>query len=336
MVSPARQFNEATDEERVLEVVRELAAELGHESAFRSACPRSHLDRDLGLGSLERVELLLRLEKSFGARLDDEVVAGAETVQDLISALSVAVGAPARPKVSEKAVSAAGISVTGQAQGVTAAETFQEVLRHRGRADASRTHLIFYEDDKESSSITFGQLLEGAERVAADLARRGIGRGDAVALMLPTSRGFFLVFAGTLLAGATPVPIYPPFRADRIAEYAERQSAILANAGARLLVTFREAASVAKLLKPMVPSLEGVATAEALTQSRAAAPLGPQIHSRGDDLALLQYTSGSTGNPKGVMLTHANLLANVRAIGEALGLRHDDVGVSWLPLYHDM
>ena len=172
--------------------------------------------------------------------------------------------------------------------------------------------------------------------MAADLAQRGIGRGDSVALMLPTSRDFFLAFAGTLLAGATPVPIYPPFRADRIAEYAERQSAILANAGARLLVTFREAASVAKLLKPLVSSLEGVATAEALASSRAAAPLGPQLHSRAEDLALLQYTSGSTGNPKGVMLTHANLLANVRAIGEALALRNDDVGVSWLPLYHDM
>ena len=83
----------------------------------------------------------------------------------------------------------------------------------------------------ESPSLTFGELLAGAERVAAELAHRGIGRGDRVAIMLPTSREFFLTFAGTLLAGATPVPIYPPFRADRIAEYAERQSAILANAG---------------------------------------------------------------------------------------------------------
>src|SRR6202521_6076074 len=95
MVSPARQFNAVADEERVLEVVRERVAELGQESALRSAGLASHLDRDLGLGSLERVGLLLRLEKSFGTRLDEEVLAGAETVQDLITALCAANGAPA-------------------------------------------------------------------------------------------------------------------------------------------------------------------------------------------------------------------------------------------------
>jgi fatty-acyl-CoA synthase len=344
MVSPVRQFDAVADEERVLEVVRELLAELGHESAVRSANMTSHLDRDLGLGSLERVELLLRLEKSFGVRLDEAVLAGADTVQDLVTALGAGNDAPGASGVhAEASARATPISFSGlaslpdgPAEGIPAAETFQEVLRHRGRADASRTHLTFYEDEGENNSLTFGELLEGAERVAAGLAQRGIGRGDTVALMLPTSPDFFLAFAGALLAGATPVPIYPPFRADRIAEYAERQSAILANAGARLLVTFREAVSVAKLLKPLVPSLEGVVTAESLVQSRAAAPLGPQLHSRASDLALLQYTSGSTGNPKGVMLTHANLLANVRAIGGALGIRNDDVGVTWLPLYHDM
>ena len=337
MVSSARQINAEADQERILSVVRELVAELGHESAARSAGVHSHLDRDLGLGSLERVELLVRLEKTFGVRVSEDVVAGAEIVQDLIDAVSTADGEPLNTRLQDQNVSrAARTAFPGQAEGLPAAQTFEEVIRHRGRVDATQTHLIFYEDEGQSPTLTFGELLAGAERVAADLAQRGIGRGDTVALMLPTSRDFFLSFAGTLLAGATPVPIYPPFRANRISEYAERQSAILANAGARLLITFREATSAAKLLKPLVPSLEGVVTADTLARSDATIPLGTQLHSRANDLALLQYTSGSTGNPKGVMLTHANLLANVRSIGEALGLQKEDVGVSWLPLYHDM
>ena len=337
MASPVRQFDAATDEERLLDVVRALVSELGHQPALASVRAGAHLERELGLGSLERVELLQRLEQAFGTRLDESVLAEADTVQDLISALSTGNGSPAigaqRGAIATRAPKMPSSEI---AEGLPTAETFQDVLRWRGRADAAQTHLIFFEDEAESPSLTFGELLAGAERVAADLAQRGIGRGDTVAIMLPTSREFFLTFAGTLLAGATPAPIYPPVRADRIEEYAGRQSAILANAGARLLVTFREAARVAKLLKPRVSSLEGVVTAAALVESRAAAPVGRQLHSRGEDLALLQYTSGSTGHPKGVMLTHANLLANVRAIGDALAVRSDDVGVSWLPLYHDM
>ena len=168
MVSPARQFNATADEERVLEVVRELVGEMGNASAVRSASPASHLDRELGLGSLERVELLLRLEKTFGTRLDEEVLAGAETVQDLITALSAPRMARLAPQecVRKPSVRAAEISFPGRAEGVPTAETFQEVLRHRGRADASRTHLIFYEDEE-------GRPFSHIRRVAC----RGRARG---------------------------------------------------------------------------------------------------------------------------------------------------------------
>ena len=169
----------------------------------------SHLDRDLGLGSLERVELLLRLEKIFGTRLDEQVLAGAETVQDLIVALSGANGAPALPgarsvEQDKNAVRTIGISFPGQAEGVVAAATFQDVLRHRGRADAARTHLIFYQDEGESGSLTFGELFEGAERVAADLAKRGIGRGDSRGVDVADVARFFSLIRGYPAGGRDP------------------------------------------------------------------------------------------------------------------------------------
>ena len=94
MASPVRQFDAAVDQERLLDVVRDLVAELGRQSAFAVIGPTAHLDRELGLGSLERVELLLRLEKTFGTRLDEHVMAEADTVEDLISALTAAHGVP--------------------------------------------------------------------------------------------------------------------------------------------------------------------------------------------------------------------------------------------------
>jgi 1-acyl-sn-glycerol-3-phosphate acyltransferase len=168
--------------------------------------------------------------------------------------------------------------------------------------------------------------------VAAGLHALGIARGDSVALMLRTEPGFFSAFFGVLLAGAVPVPIYPPTRPGRFEEYATRQVKILDNAQARLLVTFPEVERVAGLLRARVRSLTGVTTLERLPRvPPAPAPaVGP------DDPALIQYTSGSTGDPKGVLLSHANLLSNIRALGRALGVRPDDVCVSWLPLYHDM
>ena len=156
---------------------------------------------------------------------------------------------------------------------------------------------------------------------------------DRIALMLPTGRDFFVAFFAILYAGAVPVPIYPPMRLSELEEHLRRQAGILRNAGAHRLITVPEGRGAAALLQGQVESLNAVETVAGFSNRVAAARLPlPQKEA----VALIQYTSGSTGDPKGVVLSHANLLANIRAMGHAMEASSADIFVSWLPLYHDM
>ena len=140
--------------------------------------------------------------------------------------------------------------------------------------------------------------------------------GDAVALMLPTGRAYFAAFCGTLLAGAICVPIYPPSRTGRIEEHVQRHLGILGNATRpRPDRARRRQSRWPACCRRSLPSLRLVATVEELSL-RGDRPQPVVVAA--DDPALLQYTSGSTGAPKGVTLSHANLLANIRAMAEAL------------------
>ena len=122
-----------------------------------------------------------------------------------------------------------------------AAVTLIDALEWHATRTPDRIHIHLREDDGEETPITYGALWAAAVAVANGLAARRVGQRETVAIMLRTERAFFPTFLGTLLAGCIPVPLYPPVRANRIEEYAERQVGILRNAGARLLlITFAE------------------------------------------------------------------------------------------------
>ncbi len=322
----------ALDASLVLEVVRSLVAELNPERLGRTIGLDDSLTRELALGSLERVELLLRLEQATGVRLDEAALADADSPRQLLAALTAHAAAPATDQ--DFSTTQAAPATQGPGRGAsTTARTLVDVLRWHAEATPDRVHLHLREEDGRERPVTYGGLWREGAAVAAGLTARQVAPGDRVALLLRTEVAFFQAFFGVLLAGAVPVPLYPPFRADGLEEYARRQSGILRNAGARVLLTFAEAERVARLLRPLAPSLSDVTTVEGLRHDVQALAV-PNIGAT--DLALIQYTSGSTGMPKGVALSHDNLLANIRAFGDALDINADDVGVTWLPLYHDM
>jgi fatty-acyl-CoA synthase len=342
---------------QAIATVRQLLGELGGTRALDELAARgtqAHLERELGLGSLERVELMLRLNAACGVQLPESVMADANTVEDVIDAIRRG-QSNREQRVSDDGASAVAEPATAQTveaqdpefeRRVRAAETLTEIIRLRGLAEPGRAHIHLYDERQQVHTITFGDLYDRAQRVAAELRRRGFQPGETAAIMLPTCAEFYYTFAGILLAGGIPVPIYPPFRADRIAEYAARQANILSNAECTYLVTFRQAEGLANLLKPRVASLREVLNAEKLAQAAPPSDQAPLTERRGvsglahqprpEDIVFLQYTSGSTGAPKGVTLTHANLLANIRSMIAGAEVRPGDFMVSWLPLYHDM
>src|SRR3569832_2869103 len=166
--------------------------------------------------------------------------------------------------------------------------------------------------------LSYYDVYDDARLLAGGLRASGVAPGLAVALMLPSGREFLASFFGVLLAVAVPAPLYPPVRRSAMEELARRQAAILYNCEAPVFITLPEVRTLSPLLKGLAPGLRAVVTVEELMTD---AQSGERPARAAGDIALLQYTSGSTGDPKGVILTHANLLANIRAMGEAEAVR---------------
>ena len=203
--------------------------------------------------------------------------------------------------------------------------TLVEVLEWHAQRDPNRRHVLFLPGDGDPQELTYAGLLARSRAVAAGLARLDVAPGQAVGIMLPTGLEYFAAFFGVQLAGGVPVPLYPPARRSQVEDHLRRQAGILQTAGAEVLVTFDEVLTLARLLRAQLPVLRKVVTVDELSAANDTAFVAPAVNVKESDLAFLQFTSGSTGNPKGVMLTHANLLANLRAIQKGADVRPDDV-----------
>ena len=325
---PSTSDDRSALEQRVLVLVEGLAHELNPQRHVQAAL-QSSLQRDLGFDSLGLSELLLRTEKEFKVRLPDDLIGRLDTTGDLVAEIAKSAGgvgavfvrkAEGLPRVRVEAVPDSETTLTG-------------VLDWHVRRHADRPHILLSDGYRENETITYGDLAAAAGRLAGNLQSWGLEPGASVGIMLPTGRDFFEAFFGTLLAGGVPVPMYPPMRLSQLEEHLRRQAKILKNCEAVLLFVPPEGKALAGLLSGQIESLRGVTTVGGLEEYDGDVF---SVERQADDLAMLQYTSGSTGDPKGVMLTHANLLANIRAMGTAIEATSEDVFVSWLPLYHDL
>ncbi len=316
----------------LLALIRTVAEELKlPPQRLRTLNLDTSFDRELGLDSLSRMEILARIEKHFGIRLPERLLAEAESPRDLLQAILAIT-----PGVAPEPLPKIDVPVTEAAASLPVPETAQtllEALAWHCQHHPDRTHILLIQDDFPEESLSYGALAAQAKRFARGLQDLGLEPGDTVTLMLPTGKDYFFTFLGILLAGAIPVSIYPPARLSQLEDHLLRHGKILNNCQAKFLVTVPEAKPVARLLKAQVPALAQLVTPEKL----ACAQGDPAPIPRSSlDIAFLQYTSGSTGTPKGVVLTHCNLLSNIRAMGKAVQADSSDVFVSWLPLYHDM
>jgi amino acid adenylation domain-containing protein len=225
------------------------------------------------------------------------------------------------------------------------AATVAGLLRFRAAERPAQVAFTFLNDGESTGeSLTYGELDARAARIAAELAAPAakaakVAPGERALLLYPPGLDFIAAFFGCLYAGVVAVPAYPPRPNDRSQS---RLRAIARDATPKAALTTR--AILAGAVEPrgllaVAPELAGVRwlATDAPEVSGGMAEAAAELpEPDAGDVAFLQYTSGSTAAPKGVMVTHANLLHNERMIGQAFAMDEASVVVGWLPLYHDM
>ena len=263
----AESDNTVTD---LLRVVDSLVTE------FHQAIPStkainldSHFEKDLGLDSLARVELIARIEKKFKLALPEQTFAEAQSARDLLRAIQGA-ETPREPLFTAD-ISSAELADTRATPDDS--RTLIDVLNWHVSTHPDRPHIQMYTDEGDGEIITYQQLKDTAMRVAGGLQQRGLKPAEPVALMLPSGPDYFYSFFGILLAGGIPVPIYPPARLSQLEDHMRRHVRILSNCLAKTFITVPEAKKVARLLKSQVPNLQHiVSVADLIASSSISTP----------------------------------------------------------------
>jgi len=209
-----------------------------------------------------------------------------------------------------------------------------DVLVHRALHQPGDTAFLFLRDgEHEDGSLTFGELEKRVRICGTALRKRGAA-GERVLVLFPQGLDFIVGFLATLYAGAiaVPAPFHPNSRSSRL-------DGIIDDARPAFALTNLDAlAEARKLLSrgTVPPALVSLAELMEEGESDGGGPRVPDYDIPGNSLAFLQFTSGSTKTPKGVMITHANLLHNQRMIEQLYEHTRRTVSVSWLPMFHDM
>jgi len=181
---------------------------------------------------------------------------------------------------------------------------------------------------------SYAAIHDRALRLANALRASGLRRGDLVALVIADPEQFLTSLFGASMAGLVPASLYPPAATSDLPQYLESTTFVLRACAARAVITTSGLLPHVETLRSACPALTLVATYDMLD-----AVVGDGVETASDtDVAFVQFTSGSTSAPKGVVITHRNLIANIHAFSgqNGIGASDSDVAVSWLPLYHDM
>ncbi|MGZ3437865.1 MAG: thioester reductase domain-containing protein [Polyangia bacterium] len=212
-------------------------------------------------------------------------------------------------------------------------ETLIDVIRNRADAEPDRVLYRFLDGDGLEATTRYSELHARSAAVGAHLQRLGAA-GERVLIVLPPGLDYIAAFFGCLYAGAVAVPLNPPEVADS-SSYARRLASVGKSCSPKLAITSHAwRATLAEAPRSEAPTETVWIEIESALAGESASWIDPGAGA--DTMAFLQYTSGSTGDPKGVILTHGNILANQRMTAATFGGSSETVQVGWLPMFHDM